>query len=272
MSIDTSIATKNSAMTIGRCIKAIRESIPVGRLIVVDGGSTDNTVAIARSLGAEVIVNKGLLGSVRHSQAQECGTEWIAIIDSDVYLYPVWWLEISRYRGPDVGMILAIGDSPKDRLSVYEDYITDIARRFGSVAFSNTLVRRELILSCSELLNNIHAGEDTIFGRYLRRIGMRIITVQKRLVYHDKNIVDEHPGAFLRWGQSLRTRGGREGARELAKTLKNNLRNWLLFTKDTHRLSISLLVFLLYLWLWTFIGYVGIAKTIVPKAFVDQGT
>lgn len=270
MSIDTSIATKNSAKTIARCIRAIRESIPVNRLVVVDGGSTDETVAIARSLGADVIVNKGLLGSVRYSQARECSSEWMAIIDSDVYVYPAWWPEISHYMEPDVGMILAIGDSPTDRLPIYEDYIKHIALRFGSSAFSNTLVRRSLILSCSELLNNIHAGEDTIFGRYLGRIGMRIITVQKRLVYHDKNTVNEHPGAFLRWGQSLRTRGGRDGARELAKTLKNNLRNWLLFTKDTHKLSISLLVFLLYLWLWTFIGYVGIVKPTSPKPFVRQ--
>jgi len=270
MTIDTSIATRNNAKTIARCIKAIRSSIPVGRLVVIDGGSTDDTVPIARSLGADVLVNRGLLGSVRYVQAQECSSEWIAIIDSDVYVYPEWWPEISRHRDSDVGMILAIGDSPSDRLPIYEDYIKHIARRFGSIAFSNTLVRRDLILSCSELQNNIHAGEDTIFGRYVQKIGMRIITVQKRLVYHDKNTVDEHPGAFLRWGQSLRTRGGKDGTRELAKTLKNNLRNWLLFTKDTRRFSVSLLLFLLYLWLWTFIGYVGIVKPTTPKIFVSQ--
>ena len=273
MMIDASIATKNSAKTIARCIMAIRESIPIGRIVVVDGGSTDDTIAIAKSLGAEVRVNRGLLGRVRYFQAQTCSSDWIAIIDSDVYVDPSWWSEVSHYLEESaVGMILAIGDSPKDRLSIYEDYITYTAKRFGSIAFSNTLVRRKLILSCSELLNNVHAGEDTIFGRYLRRIGMRVVTVQKRLVYHDKNIVDEHPGAFLRWGQSLRIRGGKDSARELAKTLKNNLRNWLIFTKETRRLSISLLLFLLYLWFWAFSGYVGIVKTIAPKAFVDRET
>ena len=272
MSVDVSIATKNSAKTIGRCINAILESIPVGQLVVVDGESTDNTVAIARSLGARITLNTGLLGSVRYSQAQETSTEWIAIIDSDVYVYPTWWTEVSQYmKEPDVGMILAIGDSPKDRLPIYEDYVTYIAKRFGSVAFSNTLVRRKLILSCNELLGNVHAGEDTIFGRYLSKIGMRVVTVRKRLVYHDRNIVNEHPSAFLRWGQSLRIRGGKDGAREVLKTLKNNLRNWLIFTKETRRLSISLLLFLLYLWLWTFIGYVGIKAT-APKAFVDRQT
>jgi glycosyltransferase involved in cell wall biosynthesis len=261
MRIDASVATKNSAKTLGRCLRAIREGIPTEHLVVVDGGSTDNTIEIAKSFGADIKVNTGLLGSVRYSQAQACETDWIAIIDSDVYVYPSWWKEVSAYmKEPNVGMILAIGDAPVDRLSIYESYIEHIARRFGSVAFSNTLVRRELILACNQLLDNIHAGEDTIFGRYLRSLGMRVVTIQKRLVYHDKNIVDEHPDAFLRWGQSLRIRGGIEGARELAKTLKNNIRNWLIFTRETRRVSVNLLLFLLYLWLCTFQGYVGIQK------------
>ena len=194
MRVDVTVATKNSAQTIATCIKAIRKNIPVNNLIIIDGGSTDETTSIAKFLGANVKVNTGLLGSVRYTQAEECRTEWIAIIDSDVYIYPSWWSEVSRHTDqPDVGMVLAIGDSPIDRFAIYGDYIAYIAARFGSAAFSNTLVRRELILSCRQLLNNVHAGEDTIFARHLLRLGMRIITIQKRLVYHDKNIVDEHP-------------------------------------------------------------------------------
>ena len=259
--VDVTIATKNSAGTIERCIRAIQGNVPVGRLIVVDGKSTDDTVSIAEKLGAEVISDTGLLGSVRYLQARECSTEWIAIIDSDVYVYSSWWPEVSAHTDDlDVGMVLAIGDSPLDRLVIYGDYLEFVFKRFGSAAFSNTLVRRELILSCHELLNRVHAGEDTVFARYLSSRGLKVITVQKRLVYHDKNIVDEHPGAFFRWGQSIRIRGGVVGARELAKTLKNNVRNWWLFTKDTHRLSIRLLLFLVYLWVFTFSGYVGVPK------------
>jgi glycosyltransferase involved in cell wall biosynthesis len=224
----------------------------------VDGGSSDETVRIARTLGAEVKENTGLLGSVRYFQAQQCRTEWIAIIDSDVYVYPAWWAELSKYvNEPDVGMILAIGDSPMNRFQIYRDYTQHLAQRFGTAAFSNSLVRRKLILSCHELTKRIHAGEDTIFARHLLSLGMRIITVQRKLVYHDKNIVDEHPRAFLRWGESLRLRGGVYGARELTKTLKNNLRNWFIFTKDTHRLSFRLLLFLVYLWIMCFVGYIG---------------
>ena len=256
LQIDVSVATKNSAQTIGNCIRAIRGNIPLRRLIVADGGSSDGTERIARSLGADVRVCKGLLGSVRYFQAQQCETEWIAIIDSDVYVYPAWWPEVSKYvSDSDVGMILAIGDSPMNRFEVYGDYIQHIARRFGTAAFSNTLVRRKLILSCKELNNRIHAGEDTVFARHLASLGLRIVTVQKKLVYHDKNIVDEHPQAFHRWGESLRLRGGVYGARELVKTLKNNLRNWIIFTEDTHRFDLRLLLFLVYLWIMCFAGY-----------------
>jgi glycosyltransferase involved in cell wall biosynthesis len=257
MKVDVSVATRNNAGTIRSCIRAIRDNIPVNKLIIVDGGSTDETVRIAKSLGADVVVNSGLLGSVRYLQAQQCRTQWIAIVDSDVYVYPNWWPEVSKYVNDHrVGMILAIGDSPMNRFRIYGDYIAHIARRFGTAAFSNTLVRRKLILSCHELTNRVHAGEDTIFARYLTGLGMRIVTVQKRLVYHDKNIVDEHPRAFLRWGKSLRMRGGLYGARELAKTLKNSLRNWWVFTRETRTLSLRLLVYLVYLWFCTFVGYV----------------
>ena len=258
LQIDVTVATKNNAQTIGNCIRAIRENIPLRKLIVADGSSSDGTDRIARSLGAEVKECTGLLGSVRYFQAQQCETEWIAIIDSDVYVYPSWWPEVSQYiHDADVGMILAIGDSPMDRFEIYGDYIHHIASRFGTAAFSNTLVRRKLILACNELNNRIHAGEDTVFARYLDRLGLRIVTVQKKLVYHDKNIVNEHPQAFLRWGKSLRLRGGVSGAKELVKTLKNNIRNWVIFTKDTHRLNFHLLLFLLYLWIMCFTGYIG---------------
>jgi len=229
----------------------------VNKLIVVDGASTDETVRIAKLLGAYVVENTGLLGSVRYFQAEQCTTKWIAIVDSDVYVYPAWWPEVSKYiNEEDVGMVLAMGDSPLKRFHIYGDYLAHIARRFGSAAFSNALVRREQILSCRELTDRVHAGEDTIFARHLKKLGLRIITVQKSLAYHDKDIVDEHPRAFLRWGESLRIRGGLYGPRELAKTLKNNLRNWLIFTEETHRLSLPLLFFLVYLWAWCLAGYV----------------
>jgi glycosyltransferase involved in cell wall biosynthesis len=254
--IDVTIATKNNGRTIGNCLQAIRANIPFRSIIVIDGQSTDNTLQIARSLGAKIFIDTGLLGKIRYAQAEHCETQWIAYVDSDVYVYPSWWAEVSKFTGvPDVGMISALGHSPIDRLPIYEDYLSYMARKYGNVAFSNTLVRRDLVLSCRELLSNIHAGEDSILARHITNLDMRIITIPEQLVFHDKNTFHEHPGAFLRWGCSARILGGIAGIRNVAKTLRNNLRNWWIFTSETRQLSFSLLLYLIFLWGCTLKGY-----------------
>jgi glycosyltransferase involved in cell wall biosynthesis len=254
--IDVTVATKNSARTLDRCLSAIWANIPVRNLIVVDAGSDDDTVEIARHNGGTVILESGLLGRVRYVQAMKCETEWIAYVDSDVYIYDSWWHEVSKYLGSQgVGMVLGFADAPITKFPIYEDYLKHIARKFGMAAFSNTLVRRKLVLSCTQLLNKIHVGEDTVLARHLKTNGMQIVSIPKRLFYHDKTAVGDHPKAFFRWGQSSRIIGGREGVRNLAKTLKNNLRNWWIFTKDTKRVDMTLLAFLLYLWWNMLLGY-----------------
>jgi len=256
LTIDVTVATKNSARTLDKCLESIRANIPVRLLVVVDADSRDRTLAIAKKYGACVVSEQGPLGKVRYVQAQECLTEWIAYIDSDVYVYKSWWSEVSRYiEDQQVGMVLGFADAPITTFPIYEVYLKHIARKYGAAAFSNTLVRRESVLSCKELLKNIHAGEDTILARHLKKQKMRLVTIPVPLCLHDKTAVDDHPKAFYRWGQSSRMVGGREGLKNLIKTLRNNVRNWLLFTCESKRVSIRLLVFLLYLWAWMLLGY-----------------
>jgi len=255
--VDVTVATKNSARTLEKCLGAILANIPIHRLVVVDAGSTDRTLEICKKYHATVVTEPGPLGRVRYVQAQNCLTQWIAFIDSDVYIYKSWWSEVSRFTDDEkVGMILGFADAPITTFPIYEVYLKHIARKFGTAAFSNTLVRRELILTCQDLLMNIHAGEDSVLARHLKKLDKTIVTIPIALFYHDKAAVSDHPKAFYRWGQSSRLVGGIQGLKNLAKTFKNNLRNWVIFTLDTHRLSIPLLAFLIYLWGWMLIGFI----------------
>jgi len=254
--IDVTVATKNSARTLDKCISAIEANIPFRRLIVVDGNSQDETIEITRRHRALVITETGLLGKVRYAQALSCETDWVAYIDSDVYVYDTWWPNVSRYVNiRNVGMILGEAEAPVTKLPIYERYLKHISRKFGAAAFSNALIRRELVLSCKELLRDIHAGEDTVLARHLKVLGMRIVTIPMPLFYHDKTAVDDHPNAFFRWGQSSRMVGGLSGLKNLAKTLKNNVRNWWIFTLETKETNMQLFGFLLYLWWQMLLGY-----------------
>ena len=73
-----------------------RQSLPVERVIVVDNGSTDDSVATAKRAGADVIelgANRGFSHAVNLG-IQAARTEWIAILNNDVSLEPDWLAQL----------------------------------------------------------------------------------------------------------------------------------------------------------------------------------
>jgi glycosyltransferase involved in cell wall biosynthesis len=75
------VLAQNSASIIARCIRSLAFS---GDVLVIDGGSRDDTVAIARSCGARVIVNPwpGYAGQRRFA-LEHVKHEWAFFCDSD---------------------------------------------------------------------------------------------------------------------------------------------------------------------------------------------
>lgn len=85
------ILTKNEEVNIRKCINSIKPIVK--RVIVVDSGSTDNTVEVAKELGADVLVNelKPFLYAKQFLYAMEHGnidTKWVFRIDADEELTP----------------------------------------------------------------------------------------------------------------------------------------------------------------------------------------
>lgn len=76
------IITKNEALRIKRAINSVKDIC--SEIIVVDSGSTDNTVEIAKSLGAKVVFNEWP-GYVKQKSYAEslCKNDWILNIDAD---------------------------------------------------------------------------------------------------------------------------------------------------------------------------------------------
>ncbi|MFY8005008.1 MAG: glycosyltransferase family 2 protein [Chitinophagaceae bacterium] len=76
------IMTKNEASAIADCIAACK---PLNQPIVVaDTGSTDETVAIAKTYGATILqVNWEGYGKTRNTIAALCKTDWLLVIDAD---------------------------------------------------------------------------------------------------------------------------------------------------------------------------------------------
>lgn len=261
--LDVSVATKNNVRTIHQCLTCIKRSLPVNKLIVVDGGSRDGTAEIARSLGAEVITETGLLGKVRYVQAEACTTDWMIIVDSDVYVYPNWWERMKGYMTGDVAIASAWGDVKVPRnLAFYYDFMVHNVHRYGATQFSNALVNRKTLLSCVALLNNVHAGEDGVFATYASEIGQRRVTVTDRLMYHDTPFAQAMVKTHIRSGQSMRMLGQWKGLKRVMKVLRSNLMNYIHYARSRRSPCVRLFIYIIYLWILLAVGFVlGVEST-----------
>ena len=91
------ILTKNESKNIEHCLKSINKL--VSRMIVVDSGSDDNTVEIAKKLGAEVYVHKFENYARQFNWAldnTEIQTKWVLRIDADERFTPELCKEIEH--------------------------------------------------------------------------------------------------------------------------------------------------------------------------------
>ena len=95
----------NGLPLVERLLKSLRaQTHPAVEILIVDNGSEDGAPEAAARLGARVIrmgSNTGFARAVNRG-IQECTTEWLAIINSDVELAPDWLerlLESARLSG-----------------------------------------------------------------------------------------------------------------------------------------------------------------------------
>ena len=88
--VSVQIITLNEEEHIQECLKAVMANDPE-EIIVIDGGSIDNTVAIATSLGATVL-SPGRLGrgASRHLGYTSTQQPFVAMVDADDRPGPTW--------------------------------------------------------------------------------------------------------------------------------------------------------------------------------------
>jgi len=84
--IELSMIVKDGAATLARCLASVRGA--VDRIVIGDTGSTDNTIAIAKEFGAEVIAVpwQGDFSAARNAVLAHAKCDWILSIDADEML------------------------------------------------------------------------------------------------------------------------------------------------------------------------------------------
>jgi glycosyltransferase involved in cell wall biosynthesis len=139
------IIAKNES---GRIEKAIKSVLSIAdEVIVIDSGSTDNTVEIAKNLGAKVVFNEWP-GYVRQKSFGEklCKNDWVINIDADEELTQNLQDEINfifqsdnqdRYKAYDINFVILHRNDQKPRFMAPSNrFIRVYNKKFCS--YSNT--------------------------------------------------------------------------------------------------------------------------------------
>jgi glycosyltransferase involved in cell wall biosynthesis len=150
-SLSLIVITKNEEHCIARCLS----SVDADEIIVVDSGSVDRTVEIARESGARVIVTSDWPGyGPQKSRALElASSDWVLSLDADEWIEPEFGDRIRRAidtldapaayqtlrRSRFCGKTLRFGGWASD-------YVVRLFRR-GHARFSDDLVHEGLIVN-----------------------------------------------------------------------------------------------------------------------------
>jgi len=107
--VSVQVCTLNEEANIRACLESVAANEPE-EIVIIDGGSADNTIAIAREFGARVIAPGRLgLGPSRRLGYMSSESHYTAFVDADDRI-PVGWLK-TMIRELDAGSYAALQSS-----------------------------------------------------------------------------------------------------------------------------------------------------------------
>jgi glycosyltransferase involved in cell wall biosynthesis len=181
--IDVVMLTKNSEHILNKCLTSIYENVPVKRLIVVDGSSTDSTLKIMNELNekygnVKIITENGSRAKARERGIQEVETEWFMFADSDIILCKDWFIKAEKCIADDVGAVwgLNVDVIPNVKSKVVLRSLMLVARKCFDLrgGMHDTLIRRELVGGI-KIPEQLHAYEDAYIVNWIKKKGYKAV-------------------------------------------------------------------------------------------------
>ena len=181
MAVDVVIITKNSERMLNQCLKAVYENVPVNRLIIVDGYSTDNTLGIVRRFQKKygnvlVIQDNGTRATARQKGIAQVKTEWFMFVDSDAVLCKNWFQKAEKYVGENVGAVWGIEIwSTIHNPSLLKVFLL-VTRKIFELrgGTHDTLIRTDLVKDI-EIPEFLHVFEDAYIKDWITQKGYKMI-------------------------------------------------------------------------------------------------
>jgi glycosyltransferase involved in cell wall biosynthesis len=192
--VDVVMLTKNSEHLLGRCLASIYQNVPVNRLIVVDGFSSDRTLKILdtfneRHGNVKVLSVNGSRARARERGIAQVTTDWFMFADSDVILSRDWFRKAKDNIESDVGAVWGVNidviPNMKDkRVLRLQTLVADecFSLRGGT---HDALIRRDLVADI-RIPEQLHTYEDAFIMNWIRGKGHRAVVGKGIFCLHYK--------------------------------------------------------------------------------------
>jgi glycosyltransferase involved in cell wall biosynthesis len=192
--VDVVMLTKNSERWLRQCLASVFENVPVNRLIIIDGHSTDKTPEILDEFNKtygniKVITQNGSRGDARTKGIREVASDWFMFVDSDVVLCDGWFQKAKRYIKSDVGAVWGV-DIPGD---VTNKFMVFVFKWMETRVFNirggchDILIRRECVKDI-KIPSHLHTLEDAYIKEWITAKNYQIVINNSAYCRHYKTM------------------------------------------------------------------------------------
>lgn len=187
------IPAKNESENIARCIRSVFESTPSGvivQVIVVDNGSTDDTIKIAENEGAEVHQKQdATVGGLRNFGVEKSNHSIIAFLDADCEAEHGWLTEGEKLiKDSSVGITGCFPKIPAKNSGWIERamYLTKDkeVKQVNYIGSCNMILKKEVFYKAGGFDEDTLTGEDYIFCQKIRDLGLVVLSSPNVSVVH----------------------------------------------------------------------------------------
>ena len=195
--VDAVVIGRNEGARLEACLRSLKDQ--VRRVVYVDSGSTDGSVALARDLGAQVVeLDMSLPFTAARARnagmaAVEDTTEFVQFIDGDCELRGDWIPAATAFLAdnPKVAVVCGRRRERFPEASVYnrlcdEEWDTPIGET--KACGGDALMRLSAVRSVGGYRDTLIAGEEPELCLRLRKAGWDIWRLDHEMTLHDANI------------------------------------------------------------------------------------
>jgi glycosyltransferase involved in cell wall biosynthesis len=188
--IDVVMLTKNSQRKLADCIESIYRNVPVKRLIVVDGYSTDNTLEILEEFNSKygnvkVFPDKGTRATARQKGIDAVESEWFMFVDSDVVLSRDWFSKAQKYIKEDVGAVWGIEVwSTITNPATLKLFLTVTHKIFQVRGGTHDTLVRTSTVKDIKIPANLHVFEDAYIKDHITKKGYKVLATYLPFCIH----------------------------------------------------------------------------------------